>query len=88
MIVLELAVAGRPIPRIKLLPFIARTYPRRALIWRPGVVSTVPDITIVRRIPVTVHPRVAGSRAVRTNPKHPWRGRRPNPDPYGYLREY
>jgi hypothetical protein len=88
MIVLELAVVAGPIPLIKLLAFIARAYPSRALIGRPGVVSGMPNVTIVGRIPVAVHPCISRSRVVRTNPNHTWRRRRANPDTYGELPEY
>ena len=84
---IELAVIAGPIPRIKLLPFITRAYPRSALIRRPGVVSVVPNIAIVGRIPVTIHPDITRSRVVRTNPKHPRRRRCANPDAHGKLRE-
>jgi hypothetical protein len=47
MIVLDLTIVAGPIPCIKLLPFVARAYPRRALVRRPGVVSGVPSVSIV-----------------------------------------
>ena len=47
MIMLELAAVALPIPVVELLPFIARAYPRGAVVGRPSVVSTVPNITIV-----------------------------------------
>jgi len=87
MIVPNLAAVARPIPLVELLPFIARSYPRRALIRRPGVVSGMPNITIVRWIPVAVHPCITRSRVVRANPNHTWLRRRANPDSYVELRE-
>jgi hypothetical protein len=56
MIVPDLAAVARPIPCIKLLPFITGTYPRRALIGRSRVVSGVPNITVVGGIPIAIHP--------------------------------
>jgi hypothetical protein len=87
MIMLVLAVVAGPIPRIKLLPFIARAYPRSALIGRPGVVSGVPNIAIVGWIPIAVNPGISRSRIVRANPNYAWRRRWANPDAYGELRE-
>jgi len=56
MIVLVLALVAGPISVIKLFPIVAGAYPSGAFIGRPGVVSGVPNITIVGRIPITVHP--------------------------------
>jgi len=47
MIVPFLAAVALPITGIKLVPFVARTYPRRAFKGRPRVISIVPSITIV-----------------------------------------
>jgi hypothetical protein len=87
MIMLKLAVAAGPISLIELLGFIARAYPSRALIGRPSVVSVMPNITIVRGIPVTIHPHIPRSRTVRASPQHAGRRRSPNPDSYRKLPE-
>jgi hypothetical protein len=47
MIMLVLTVVARPIALEILLPFIARANPCCAFIWRPGVVSLMPNVTVV-----------------------------------------
>lgn len=61
VIVLELAVAARPIPLIELLRFVGRIHPNRALEGSPAVVATVPDTAAIGGAPVASHPGVAGS---------------------------
>jgi len=87
MIVLDLAIVAGPIPREKLVSFIARTYPCRAFKRRPRIVSVMPGVSIVRGVPVAIHPYISLARTVRANPNHPWSRWRSDPDSYRKLPE-
>lgn len=85
MIMLEPPVVTIPVAGIKLATLVPGSDPRRAVIWRPGPISSVPPIPMTYRIPIPVYPIIIRVRRNGANTHHAGTWWRPNPNSKGYL---
>jgi hypothetical protein len=85
VVMIETAMRAIPIAGIEAATFVTRANPICARVGRAGPVATMPDVAAIYGIPVTVHPKVAWSRAYR-HYVVAWRGRRPDLNADGDLR--
>jgi len=74
-----------PIAVIITLAVVARAYPYRATVRRPGPISVMPLVVIPDWIPIAIHPEVSRARSYRPDPNHPWRRRRSDSNSNGNL---
>ena len=87
MIVVELAVIAIPVALIVALSIMARFHPMCAGIRRTGPVSVMPPIAVAHWVPVTTHPKIAGSGTSWLYPDYTNRWRRADSYPKGKLGE-
>ena len=84
---MDTAVVAFPVALEPLASFVPRSDPMRSHVWRASPVSLVPDVAVVHRIPITVHPDIVRTWRDGSHPNHSWRRRRADLDTYGNLRK-
>jgi len=87
MRMVDTAVVAFPVALKPLTTFVPWRDPMRSCVWCTSPISLMPDVAIVDRIPVAIHPGVIRSGRHRTHPDHTGRRRRTNPNSNGNLRK-
>ena len=88
VVVVATAVIAVPVAFIEALAIVARTYPARACVRRPGPIPVMPPIVAAHWIPISFHPDEFGTGTRRKHADYTWRRRGSDSNADGYLAEH